>query len=345
MKNKVLIIYILIAFIVAILIAGFILLKPGLENCGMEKSQEIVEDWIIKESSTYKFDGYDLSLFKTSELDCENCYEFVFWFNAKHAGYGDRSNVLLAQIKTPHTIIIKIENCEIISAIIDGKYDEIKNDFLESVPNIIISNPVNREKVKSPIILQGEARSAFEGEINFRLKEKEGRILSEGFLTIQDVKLGQFGSFQKYLIFPKPKSKEGILEVFNISAKDGSEENKESIEIQFNLEDQGLEIEIQREGEGPEVQIGDSISVDYIGLLKNGTKFDSSYDRGKPFELTVGIGQVIPGWDMGILGMKKGERRKMTIPSELAYGEQGIPNSPIEPGSTLIFEVELLEIK
>jgi len=345
MKSKILIPVVFLFLTIIVLIVWMILAQPKKEICDMEKSQEVAKNWILEKSSTYKFDGYDLSLSKSKELDCENCYEFIFWFNAKHAGYGDRSDMLLAQVITPHTIIIKTENSEIVSSITDEKYDEMRMNFLESVPNITILNPIKGEKVKSPILLQGEAKNVFEGEVNFRLKEKGGKILIEDFLTIQGADLGQFGTFQKYLIFPKPEIEQGILEVFYISPKDGSEKNKESIEVKFNLEEQGLEIQIQRQGEGKEVQVGDNISVNYIGLLKNGTKFDSSYDRGKPFEFTVGIGQVIQGWDLGILGMKIGERRKMVIPPELAYGKTGVPNSPIGPNTTLIFEVELLEIK
>jgi|AntAceMinimDraft_18_1070375.scaffolds.fasta_scaffold00577_13 hypothetical protein len=334
---------------VLLILLGFIIwtVFPQAESeiSDMEKSQEVAKNWILEKSLTYRFDGYDLSLSKSKELDCENCYEFIFWFNAKHAGYGDRSDMLLAQVITPHTIIIKTENYEIVSSITDEKYDEIKSDFLESVPNITILNPIKEKEVKSPILLQGEAKNVFEGEVNFRLKEKEGRILIEDFLMIEDADLGQFGTFQKYLIFPKPETEQGILEIFYISAKDGSEQDKESIEVEFNLEEQGLEIQIQRQGEGREVQNRDRISVDYIGLLKNGTKFDSSYDRGEPFEFTVGIGKVIQGWDLGILGMKKGERRKIIIPPGLGYGKTGVPNSPIGPNAILIFEVELLEIK
>ena len=346
MQNKILIPGIFFLLIVVALIIWAILpqTEPGV--CDIEKSQKIAENWILEKSSTYKFDGYDLSLSKSNDLDCENCYEFIFWFNARHTGYGNRSDMLLAQAITPHTIVVKTENCEIISGIIDEKYNEIKNDFLESVPNIIILKPINGEKIKSPVLIQGEAKNVFEGEINFRFKEKDGEILTEGFLSIHNADLGQFGTFQKHLIFPKPKSKQGILELFYISAKDGSEQGKESIEVELNLEEQGLEIEIQRQGQGQgeEVQVGDDISVNYIGLLKNGTKFDSSYDRQEPFEFTVGIGQVIPGWDLGILGMKIGERRKLIIPSELGYGKTGVPNSPIGPNAILIFEVELLEI-
>ena len=97
-------------------------------------------------------------------------------------------------------------------------------------------------------------------------------------------------------------------------------------------------------GEGAEVKEGDTVSVHYTGTLTNGTKFDSSLDRGQPFEFTVGEGQVIAGWDQGLVGMKVGGKRKLTIPPELGYGDRGAGDS-IPPNSTLIFEIELLEIK
>ncbi|MDP3004005.1 MAG: FKBP-type peptidyl-prolyl cis-trans isomerase, partial [Candidatus Azambacteria bacterium] len=87
-----------------------------------------------------------------------------------------------------------------------------------------------------------------------------------------------------------------------------------------------------------------TVSVHYVGVLENGTKFDSSVDRGTPFEFSLGVGQVIPGWDIGVEGMKVGEARRLTIPSELAYGSSGAGNA-IPPNATLIFEVQLLGIK
>ena len=91
-------------------------------------------------------------------------------------------------------------------------------------------------------------------------------------------------------------------------------------------------------------QNGNKVSVHYTGWLENGTKFDSSLDRGQPFEFTLGAGQVIQGWDLGIVGMKVGEKKKLTIPPELGYGTTGTPGGPIPPNATLIFEVELLKI-
>ncbi|MCA9353745.1 FKBP-type peptidyl-prolyl cis-trans isomerase [Candidatus Nomurabacteria bacterium] len=105
----------------------------------------------------------------------------------------------------------------------------------------------------------------------------------------------------------------------------------------------GLVIETLKEGEGVEAAAGDIVSVHYTGVFESGEKFDSSLDRGVPFDFTLGAGQVIRGWDEGVLGMKVGEQRKLTIPYELGYGEAGY--GPIPPKATLIFEVELLAIK
>ncbi len=103
-----------------------------------------------------------------------------------------------------------------------------------------------------------------------------------------------------------------------------------------------LKIEDVKVGEGAEAQAGQNVKVNYLGTLTDGTKFDSSYDRNEPFEFTLGAGQVIEGWDKGVAGMKVGGKRKLTIPPSLAYGEQAVGQIPAN--STLIFEVELLEV-
>lgn len=122
------------------------------------------------------------------------------------------------------------------------------------------------------------------------------------------------------------------------------ENNQMKAMISESDENQDLKIEVLRQGTGEEVKNGDAVSVHYTGTLENGTKFDSSLDRGTPFVFTLGAGQVIEGWDLGILGMKVGEKRKLVIPPELAYGETGTPGGPIPPNATLIFEVELIDI-
>jgi len=96
-------------------------------------------------------------------------------------------------------------------------------------------------------------------------------------------------------------------------------------------------------GEGREVVSGDDISVHYIGTLQSGEQFDNSYVRGTPFSFNVGAGKVIKGWDQGVVGMKVGGQRILVIPSDLAYGKNGM--GPIPPNATLVFSIELLEIK
>ncbi len=111
--------------------------------------------------------------------------------------------------------------------------------------------------------------------------------------------------------------------------------------------DSGLEYEIIQEGSGVSPEVGEQVVVHYTGWLdKNGelgTKFDSSVDRGKPFSFIIGMGQVIKGWDEGVLSMKVGEKRRLIIPSKLGYGTRGA-GAIIPPNATLIFDVELLKI-
>jgi FKBP-type peptidyl-prolyl cis-trans isomerase len=96
-------------------------------------------------------------------------------------------------------------------------------------------------------------------------------------------------------------------------------------------------------GKGPAAKAGDTVRVHYTGTLLDGTKFDSSRDRNEPFEFKLGAGMVIKGWDEGVAGMKPGGKRKLTIPSDKAYGKRGSP-PVIPPDAPLVFDVELVEI-
>lgn len=104
-----------------------------------------------------------------------------------------------------------------------------------------------------------------------------------------------------------------------------------------------LQIEDIRVGHGKEAVKGALITTQYRGQLEDGTTFDSSYVRGKPFQCVIGTGRVIKGWDIGLMGMKAGGKRKLFVPAHLAYGERQI-GEHIKPNSNLLFEIELLEV-
>lgn len=125
----------------------------------------------------------------------------------------------------------------------------------------------------------------------------------------------------------------------------------QTAEIQKQLEEQlkaqqGGKVESTdiKVGNGAAAESGKKVTVNYVGTLKDGTKFDSSYDRNQPFAFTLGGGQVIPGWDQGVVGMKVGGKRKLVIPAELAYGANS-PSPSIPPNSDLVFEIELLKVE
>jgi len=104
-----------------------------------------------------------------------------------------------------------------------------------------------------------------------------------------------------------------------------------------------LVIEDIQLGDGKEVVKGALITTQYNGFIEDGSTFDSSYARGKPFQCVIGTGRVIKGWDIGMMGMKVGGKRKLFVPSHLGYGEREF-GAHIKPHSNLIFEIELLEV-
>jgi len=128
---------------------------------------------------------------------------------------------------------------------------------------------------------------------------------------------------------------------FNLSTDAISKEEKMSGDIQTTPS--GLQYIVIEEGTGDKPEKGKKVKVHYTGKLEDGTVFDSSVKRGVPIEFTLGVGQVIKGWDEGISDMQPGGKRQLIIPPDLGYGPNGYP-PVIPPNSTLIFDVELVEV-
>jgi len=119
---------------------------------------------------------------------------------------------------------------------------------------------------------------------------------------------------------------------------------KPEIEFPGDIAPTGLVIEDLVLGDGTEAKAGDSISAHYVGVAHStGEEFDASWNRGTPLDFTLGAGQVIKGWDDGIVGMRVGGRRQLTIPAALAYGDHGA-GATIKPGEALIFVVDLVDV-
>ena len=137
---------------------------------------------------------------------------------------------------------------------------------------------------------------------------------------------------------------DGESETGGSSTEETAAAGSEDCPTDTTTTDSGLQIKEIECGEGEEAQKGDTLEVHYEGRLEDGTKFDASRDHGSTFEFQVGAGQVIQGWDEGLIGMKIGGKRELTIPPDLGYGAAGAPPA-IPPNSTLIFEIELVDIK
>ena len=160
--------------------------------------------------------------------------------------------------------------------------------------------------------------------------------------TVEIIAVGdkaeKFNAIEAFRVF------EGAREKRIEEAKKQAEAALEEVAAGFNKTDSGLRYQILQKGNGQQAVKGQGVSVHYKGMLTDGTVFDSSYQRKQPIDFTLGVGQVIAGWDEGIQLLKVGDKARFVIPSHLAYGSQGA-GGVIPPNAILIFDVELMNVK
>ncbi len=130
----------------------------------------------------------------------------------------------------------------------------------------------------------------------------------------------------------------------NMPSVQGAKGSKPTLTFPGAEAPEGLHVQLLDAGTGPEVKAGDTISTHYLGQSWAGTVFDNSYDRGRPLSFRVGVGEVIRGWDDGLVGQRVGSRVLLSIPAELGYGDHGVPQAGIKGGATLVFVTEILGI-
>lgn len=176
-------------------------------------------------------------------------------------------------------------------------------------------------------------------DIDILMQGLRASFLGEETLLTQEEALAEREQFieQRQQQLAEQRSEEALVNQEEGEAFLAANAEKEGVTVT----ESGLQYRVITEGEGASPDADDRVTVHYRGKLINGVEFDSSYARGEP--ATFGLNQVIPGWTEGVQLMKEGAKYELFVPSELAYGEQGRPG-PIGPNSTLIFEIELLEV-
>ena len=165
---------------------------------------------------------------------------------------------------------------------------------------------------------------------------------NDELISIEIIRVGD--SAEKFNAIEAFRTFEGAREKREAEAKKLQKEQMDKIAAGYDETPSGLRYKILQEGNGAKAEKGKMVSVHYKGQLLDGTVFDSSYTRKQPIDFTIGIGQVISGWDEGIQLLKVGEKARFVIPSNLAYGSQGA-GGVIPPDATLIFDVELMSVK
>ncbi len=142
-----------------------------------------------------------------------------------------------------------------------------------------------------------------------------------------------------------PMAEQAQTDTVNLTGTDNTQKAMEALSKAVSSEGkvQSLVIKDSKEGSGATVAPGSRVTVNYIGTLENGTKFDDSYSKGQPFSFIVGRGEVIQGWDKGLIGMKVGGQRILVIPPDMAYGNKAIGTIPAN--STLLFAIELIKVE
>lgn len=197
------------------------------------------------------------------------------------------------------------------------------------VAGISADDPVQRDSAKVKVV---------------EVKKIEGDTLEKKTVEVKKI---EADSLEKIIETKRIKADSLETEAVKVEKpviKEKSTAVKEKVEAKEITTESGLKYIDLKAGTGKSPQKGDVVVVHYTGTLTNGKKFDSSVDRGKPYEFKIGVGQVIKGWDEGVMSMKVGGKRKLIIPPELGYGARGA-GGIIPPNATLIFDVELLDIK